>query len=108
MSNEQSEWPRILLIAHCSLLIAHSGARCHAHGVTRGRVGRGGTRPYRARRAIEPFLVPCILLGINAGSGRTRTTARPTSQGRVTGGLGYSLQALPTASLRLCFRAGSS
>src|SRR6266498_1958966 len=30
MSNEQSEWPRILHIAHCTLLIAHSGARFHA------------------------------------------------------------------------------
>src|SRR6266496_1706042 len=44
MSNEQSEWPRRLHIAHCSLLIAHSGARFHT---------RRFLVPRRGQRTVE-------------------------------------------------------
>src|SRR6266516_4229233 len=46
MSNEQSELPRILHIAHCTLLIAHSGARFHT---------RRFKVPMRGQLTVESF-----------------------------------------------------
>src|SRR6266498_1171699 len=62
MSNEQSEWPRILHIAHCTLLIAHSGARLHSRTFMVPRRGQPTveaphepSHPKRARTSREAF-----------------------------------------------------
>src|SRR6266496_6215081 len=57
MSNEQSEWPPE--IAHCSLHIAHSGARFHT---------RRFLVPRRGQYTVEAFLEP---------SARSRGFSRP-------------------------------
>src|SRR5579862_2692750 len=56
---------------------------------------------------IEPFLAPGILLGVNAGSARTRTIARGRSTGRQRRSVGVALQALPIAIVCICVRTGT-
>src|SRR5206468_9895808 len=62
-------------------------------------------RAQKIELPIEPFLALRIPLVVNAGSGRRRTIARLTSQGRGSGDLGRSFQTLPIAALRPCVRA---
>src|ERR1043166_1584777 len=65
---------------------------------------RNGCDMRRREKSIEPLLARRIPLVVNAGSGRSRTTARRRrAQGKCRS-VGRALPTLPASALRVCVR----